>query len=98
MEVPIADLLLSSAYSKLAGELVDAKKVGLEVVDGVECDHLAFRSIDVDWQVWIEIGVRPIPRKYVVTSRAVTGWPQYTLHISDWKTEATLVADVPSFE
>jgi hypothetical protein len=98
VEAPIADLLLSGAYSKFAGNIIDAKKVGREVVDGVECDHLAFRGTDVDWQVWIEIGVRPIPRKYVVTSKAVTGWPQYTLHISDWKTDATVAADVPTFE
>jgi hypothetical protein len=98
VELPIADLLLSDLYSNLVGDIIDAKKVGLEVVDGVECDHLAFRSTDVDWQVWIEVGVRPIPHKYVVTSKTVTGSPQYELRISDWKTDVTMMADVLTLE
>ena len=68
------------------------------MIDGVECDHLAFRNTDVDWQLWIEIGGRPIPRKYVITSKAVTGGPQYTLRIKDWKTDVPIAADSFSFK
>jgi hypothetical protein len=88
VEAPGADLLLSNVYGKLIEDVIDAKHIGLGVIDGVECEHLAFRNLDVDWQVWIEAGARPIPRKYVITSKAVTGGPQYTLHIKDWKTDA----------
>jgi len=55
------------------------------VVDGVECEHLAFRGVDTDWQIWIETGARPVPRKYVITSKTLAGAPQYTLRIKDWK-------------
>nr|WP_245509581.1 DUF2092 domain-containing protein [Bradyrhizobium vignae] len=58
------------------------------MVDGVECEHLAFRTPDTDWQIWIETGAKPVPRKYVITSKTVTGAPQYTLRIRDWKTDA----------
>jgi hypothetical protein len=88
VEAPGADLLLSNVYDKLIEDVIDAKHIGLGVIDGVECEHLAFRNLDVDWQVWIEVGARPIPRKYVITSKAVTGGPQYTLRIKDWKTDA----------
>jgi hypothetical protein len=88
VEAPGADLLLSNVYGKLIEDVTDAKHIGLGVIDGVECEHLAFRNIDVDWQVWVEAGARPIPRKYVITSKAVTGGPQYTLHVKDWKTDA----------
>ena len=57
------------------------------VIDGVECDHLAFRNLDTDWQIWIEAGARPIPRKYVITSKGVAGAPQYTLRIKEWRTD-----------
>jgi hypothetical protein len=40
-------------------------------VIGVECDHLAFRNADTDWQIWIESGAKPIPRKYVITSKGI---------------------------
>jgi hypothetical protein len=98
VEAPGADLLLSNVYDKLIEDVIDAKHIGLGVIDGVECEHLAFRNPDVDWQVWIEVGARPIPRKYVITSKAVTGGPQYTLRIKDWKTDAALAADAFAFK
>jgi hypothetical protein len=79
MAIPGADLLLSGAHDELMKDVLDAKHIGRGVIDGVECDHLAFRNHDVDWQLWIEVGNRPIPRKYVITNKAVTGMPQYTL-------------------
>jgi len=60
-------------------DVIESANIGKGVIDGIECDHLAFRNIDTDWQIWIEAGARPIPRKYVITSKAVAGAPQYTL-------------------
>jgi hypothetical protein len=98
VEAPGADLLVSNVYDKLIEDVVDARHIGLGVIDGLECEHLAFRNLDVDWQVWIEVGARPIPRKYVITSKAVTGGPQYTLRIKDWKTDAALATDTFTFK
>src|SRR3954447_26775131 len=93
--MPGTDLLLSSAYDELMSGVIVAKHVGQGVIDGVECEHLAFRGADTDWQIWIESGARPVPRKYVITNRTVTGAPQYTLRIKDWKTDA--IADADAF-
>ena len=98
MAIPGADLLLSGAYDELMKDVLDAKHVGRGVIDGVECDHLAFRNNDVDWQLWVEVGNRPIPRKYVITNKAVTGMPQYTLRIKDWKTDVQVAADAFAFK
>jgi hypothetical protein len=87
---PVCDLLLSRSFDYIMIDVIDAKDVGRGVVDGVECEHLAFRNVDTNWQIWIELGARPIPHKYVITSKAVTGMPQYTLHIKEWR------ADVPA--
>lgn len=87
VEAPGADLLLSDVYAELAKEIVGARHIGRGVIDGVECEHLAFRNADVDWQLWVEVGTKPLPRKYVVTSKAVTGAPQYSLRLSGWKTD-----------
>src|SRR5712675_490225 len=92
---PGTDLLLSNSYDELMTNVIDAKHIGLGVVDGVECEHLAFRGIGTDWQIWIETGARPVPRKYVITSETLAGAPQYTLRIKDWKTDA--VADADTF-
>src|SRR5712692_5262535 len=93
--MPGADLLLSRVYDELIEDVIDAKHIGRGVIDGVECEHLAFRNADTDWQIWVEVGARPIPRKYVITSKTVTAAPQYTLRIKEWKTDA--VADADTF-
>jgi hypothetical protein len=92
---PGADLLVSSVYDDLMSDVITAKHIGQGVIDGVECEHLAFRNTETDWQIWIEVGARPIPRKYVITSKSVTGAPQYTLRIKEWKTDAQ--ADATAF-
>lgn len=86
--VPGADLLLSNSYDQLMANVMEGSHIGQGVVDGVECEHLAFRGPDTDWQIWIETGAKPVPRKYVITSKAIAGAPQYTLKIRDWKTDA----------
>src|SRR3954470_22775534 len=69
--MPGADLLLSNSYDELTANVLEAKHIGQGVVDGVECEHLAFRGPDTDWQVWIENGAKPVPRKYVITSKTI---------------------------
>jgi hypothetical protein len=77
--------------------VIDAKDSGRGIIDGVECEHLAFRNGDTDWQTWIELGARPIPRKYVITNKAVAGAPQYTLRIKEWRSDAP-AADAFAFK
>jgi hypothetical protein len=96
--LPGADLLLSRVYDELMAEVVDAKHIGQGVIDGIDCEHLAFRAADTDWQLWVEIGPRPVPRKYVITSKATNGAPQYTLRIKEWRTEVPVAADAFEFK
>ena len=49
VEVPGADLLLAKSYDQLTDDVLDAKHAGRGVVDGVECEHLAFRTSETDW-------------------------------------------------
>jgi hypothetical protein len=88
--LPGADLLLGNVYETLKSEVIESKHIGHAVINGIECEHLAFRNKDVDWQLWVERGDKPIPRKLVITSKAVGGAPQYTLVITDWKADVTV--------
>jgi hypothetical protein len=96
--MPGTDLLLTNTYDVLMTNVVQSNHVGQGMIDGVECEHLAFRGADVDWQIWIESGAKPLPRKFVITSKGVTGAPQYTLRIRDWKTDAVVDADTFVFK
>jgi hypothetical protein len=97
LTAPGADLLGSHIFDDLMADVIVAKHIGRGVVDGVECEHLAFRDLDIDWQLWVEVGDRPIPRKYVITSKGIGAAPQYTLRIKDWKADAPISADAFTF-
>jgi hypothetical protein len=84
--LPAADLLITNSYDELMANVVDVKDLGSGVIGGTECDHLAFRKKDVDWQIWIAQGARPYPCRYVITSKLVTDGPEYSIQIRDWKT------------
>ena len=96
--VPGADLLMSNVHDELMPEVMDAKDLGSGVIDGVECDHLAFRTKDVDWQIWIAQGSRPYPCRYTITSTQVNRAPQYSIELRTWKTGAALVSDPFTFK
>ena len=91
--IPAADLLMSNVYDQLMPEVVDAKDLGSGVIRGVECDHVAFRTKDVDWEMWIAQGNHPYPCRYVVTSTQVNRAPQYTIDLWAWKTGAQVAPD-----
>jgi hypothetical protein len=98
VDMPGADLLSPTAADDMTVDAYEGKVIGRGVIDGVECDHLAFRGPEADWQLWVEVGAKPVPHKYVITSKAVAGAPQYTLTIKDWKTDPAVASDAFSFK
>lgn len=85
LDVPGADLLAADPYAALTKGATQGVVVGSAFVDGIACDHLAFRNDTVDWQIWISKGVKPLPLKYVITTKWGTGAPQYSLRLKNWK-------------
>ena len=96
--MPAADLLLSAPYDVLMEGVVEAKDLGSGFVGGEECDHLAFRNADVDWQIWIARGKDPHPCRYVITAKTVPQAPQYTLDVRGWRTGDQVPAADFTFE
>jgi len=90
--LPAADLLLSNAYEALMLDVVDVKDLGSGVIGGVECNYLAFRKKEVDWQIWIAQGDRPYPCRYVINSTFMDGAPQYSIQIRGWKADHEVAA------
>lgn len=89
-----ADLLLTNSYEAIVDGVVEAKHIGREVIDGRECEDLAVRNFDTGWQIWIEVGASPIPRKMVITSKTMNSAPQNTLRVKTWKTGVKPAPDV----
>jgi hypothetical protein len=74
-------------------DVIDVKDLGSGVIDGVECDYLAFRKKEVDFQIWIAQGASPYPCRYVITSKDIAHSPQYSIQIRDWKTGSAVASD-----
>jgi hypothetical protein len=98
LELPGADLVISNPYEALMADVITSKHIGQGVIDGVECEHLAFRNQDTDWQLWVRTGDHPVPCKLVITSKATAAAPQYTLTIKDLKTDVEPGADAFVFQ
>ena len=81
---PGAEILYKNAAERMLKVTMSGFVVGPSVVGGVKSTHLAFRGAEVDWQIWIEDGNKPLARKFILTSKKVTGEPQFTVLIRSW--------------
>jgi hypothetical protein len=97
VEAPAADLLFSSAYDTLMGDVQSGILIGPATVDGVATQHVAFRAKSVDLQLWIEDSDTPFPRRYVLTTKDVQGEPEFEVSLSNWKTSPTMADETFAF-
>ena len=81
---PGAEILYGNAADRMLKVTTSGFVVGPSVVGGVKSTHLAFRGAEVDWQIWIEDGDKPLPRKFILTSKKVGGEPQFSVLIRSW--------------
>lgn len=92
-----ADLLMADPYSVLTTDAEKGVHLGTGFIDGVECEHLAFRNPRVDWQIWIQTGDKPLPLKYVITTKWVMGAPQYAIRFRHWNENPQITGDTFKF-
>src|SRR3982751_261931 len=59
-----------------------AYSAGTATIDAVETDHYAFREADVDWEVWIQRGNQPLPRKLVIVDRTDPSRPTFMARLN----------------
>lgn len=87
---PLVDFLVKDVHAALSAKADSGALLGEAFVAEKECDHLVFSSELLDWQVWIDRGDAPWPRKFVITYKDVDVRPQFMAVFRDWST------DVPS--
>jgi hypothetical protein len=87
---PLSDFLKAHPYGGLMEAVREGRYVGLSQIGDRKCHHLAFRQKLLDWQVWVEDGERPLPRKFVITYKRMAGEPQYTAVLHHWELEPKL--------
>jgi hypothetical protein len=85
IRAPLADLISAKAYEYLTDDALSGFYVGQSKVQGVPCHHLAFKQKDIDWQIWVEDGPTPLPRKFLITDKTAQGL-QFTAVFTKWNT------------
>ena len=94
LQIPAADLLSTKPYEILMSNVTDVKYLGTGFVGGRECEHLAFRTNETDWEIWInQDGQMPYPCQFSITSKMMTLAPSYTIQVKDWKAGDAVAAD-----
>lgn len=76
IEVPLSDLFVWGTPAAPLDKIESAMNAGQDFIGDDLCDHYAFRQGQLDWQIWITTGARPLPRKVVITNRGDEARPQ----------------------
>lgn len=88
--VPLGDLLRSDPMARIEENMASAYVVGREDLAGVPCDHVAWRSDEVDAEAWIAAGDQPLIQRVVLQYRQLDGQPRFSAQFRSW----TLAPDV----
>jgi hypothetical protein len=96
--MPLKDILYSDSYAVLSEGITYGRYLGLHQAGGVPCHHLAFSQETIEWQIWIDAGDQPVPRKVVITYVDEPGEPQYTAVIRKWKLDGPVPEGLFTFE
>ena len=83
VQLPLSDLFVFGTPAAQFDKIESAMNAGRDFIDTDLCDHYAFRSGKIDWQIWITVGKKPLPRKIVITNRADEARPQ-SVSLIDW--------------
>ena len=80
--LPLEDLFHWTGDKTREDKLISGFVVGPATIDGVETQHYAFREKDMDWQIWIQQGDKPRPKKLVIIDRTDPTGPTYVARLS----------------
>jgi len=84
MPMPLAELFSEKHPFDINKSVISSMYVGESKINGFACDDLAFRTEEVDLQVWIEQGKKPLPQRMIITYKESPESPQYRARFSDW--------------
>lgn len=92
LDIPLRDLFVWGSPRAKTVEITAADDFSQSDVGGVTCEHYIFRQPGLDWQVWIQLGDHPLPRKLVLTTTTDEARPQHT-SVLTWNLAPSYNAD-----
>lgn len=96
IELPLIDLFYWGTDDAITNKIKSADDIGPSTVDGITCEQYAFRQEGVDWQIWIQLGEFPLPRKLVIRTLTDDAKPQHS-EILTWNLAPSFNEDAFTF-
>ncbi|WP_432724066.1 DUF2092 domain-containing protein [Jeongeupia wiesaeckerbachi] len=96
IELPLADLFLWGTDQAPVSDIQAARYVGASIFGKQVCDQYAYRQGDVDWQLWISRGDKPLPCKLAIVDSSDAARPQAVMSYQ-WRPDARLAASTFKF-
>jgi hypothetical protein len=81
IEIPLVDLFKWGTDDSAIKKITSAFDAGPSTVQGITCEHYAFRQEGLDWQIWIQLGDYPLPRKFVIRTLTDDARPQHSSNL-----------------
>ena len=99
IELPLIDLFKWGTNEDDINKIKTAIDAGPTTVEGVTCEQYVFHQEGVDWQIWMQLGDYPLPRRLVITTLSDDARPQHTITLT-WNlapsfNDAAFVFDPP---
>ncbi len=86
---PLEDFILSDPYASAKTHIKGGAYFGKVNILGTPCQHVAFSTEVVDWQLWVSDDTK-LPRKYVITYKDDAEAPQVTALFDKWDLNSQL--------
>ena len=88
ISLPLARMFRTNISVEIEQLVEKIDYVELNMLTDVPTVHLAARTKDVDFQIWIAQGKEPLPRRIVITYKNFKGEPQFRADFFDWDLSA----------
>ena len=97
MRLPLALMFRSDFPEEMAQRLKALDLVEVSEVTDVPCVHLAGRTDEIDFQVWIPETGDPLPQRLTITYRDEEGQPQFWADFEHWDMAPAISAEAFAF-
>jgi hypothetical protein len=82
IDLPLIDLFKWGTNEDDMNKIKTAIDAGPTTVEGVTCEQYVFHQEGVDWQIWIQLGDYPLPRRLVITTLTDEARPQHSMTLA----------------
>jgi hypothetical protein len=95
--LPLADLFYWAREDAPTDGITTAVRVGYAKVGKADADQFLYRGEDLEWQIWIARGAKPLPLKIAIKTLNDPDRPSYTATL-DWNTAASFAPATFAFK